>query len=387
MHVAIVNVSQLHCSSYLSFVPQANSPTPDPALISNSLYKEAFDNLLAQKFKSDEPGFNYTWLRDQYPVPAHADLGSQVSSFLGTRRPRDPPKETLWVFSFGAWDVWNLAALPREFAETVIDYMILHLFEQIELLYRSSLSDRSIAFSDFWGYSSPDVINKLQRNQLTDARAEMETFRVLIPETLDISVTPGWHSDRPRPPAPHSLAVHMTNALYLTDRWNAAVKAHATEWEKLPNPTVHGVDTSHRAEARRSKRSVERAESPLYAPYPRRKALVFDAPEFVLESMIETQMHDTKLVDSTGRGTRPDADPLRFSDVAKPCLEAGAACRAPDRYLFQTPFSLTARGMKEVAVRGAAAAMETLYLKDAQPELSQGAGEAKKSDSSRRHVP
>ncbi|MBE3048041.1 hypothetical protein IMZ48_37140 [Candidatus Bathyarchaeota archaeon] len=380
---------QLSCSSYLSFVPQADSNTPDPALISNSLYKEALDNLLAQKFEANEPGFDYTWLLDQYPVPAHADLGSQVSSFLASRRPRDPPKETLWVFDFGAWDVWTLSALPREFAETVVDYMVLHLFEQIELLYRTSLSDSSIAFSDFWGYSSPDVIRKLQGGQLTDARPEMETFRVLIPETLDVSMTPGWQSERPRPPPPHSLPVHMTNALYLTDRWNAAVRAHTTEWEKLPHPTAEEVevDTVHRAEARMGKRgAVERVEEPLYAPYPRRKALLFNAPEFVLEAMIEKQMHDTKLNDTTGRGTRPESDPLRFSEVAKPCVGAGKACGEPDQYLFQTPFSLTERGMREVARRGAAEAREALYLEDSKPEAGQEGGEFKKADSSRRDV-
>lgn len=356
-------------------------------LISNSLYKEAVDNLLAQNFSADEPGFNYTWLRDQYPVPTHADLGSQVSSFLNSRRPKDPPKETLWVFNFGAWDVWNLAALPRESAEKVIDYMVLHLFERIELLYRASLSDESIAFSDFWGYSSPEVIKKLQSNTLSDTRDEMETFRVLIPETIDISITPGWTDQRPRPPSPHSLAVHMTNAAYLTERWNNAVKAHTTEWEKLPNPSLDEVDTNHRAEARSKKRSVERVEEPLYAPFPRRKALVFNAPEFVLEAIIEKQMHDTELVDTTGRGTRPDNDPLTFSEVAHPCVgfdENGVAqrCASPDGYLFQTSFALGGKAMREVAKRGSEKARETLYLAEPQPAAAR-VGSVEKSESSR----
>lgn len=293
------------------------------------------------------------------------------------------------MFNFGSWDVWNLAALPRESAETVVDYMVLHLFEQIELLYRASLSDQSIAFSDFWGYSSPEVIKKLQSNALSGNREEMETFRVLIPETIDISITPGWHNERPRPPPPHSLAVHMTNAGYLTDRWNAAVKAHTTEWEKLPNPSLDEVDTNHRAEARNKKRSVERVEEPLYAPFPRRKALLYNAPEFVLEAIIEKQMHDTKLVDTTGRGTRPEGDPLTFSEVAQACVgadENGVAqhCSSPDGYLFQTPFALGGRAMREVAKRGAEKARETLYLAEPEPAAPKpGVGDVEKSDSSR----
>ena len=355
--------------------------------MSNSLYKEALDNLLAQEFTAEEQGFNYTWLRDQYPVPTHADLSTQVSSFLNSRRPKDPPKETLWVFNFGTWDVWTLAAMPREAAETVIDYMVLNMFEQIELLYRSSLVDSSIAFSDFWGYSSHEVIQKLQSNGLGDTREEKETFRVLIPETLDVSVMPGWHTDRPRPPVPHTPAVHMTNAAYLTERWNNAVKAHVTEWEKLPHPSIDEVDTNHRAEARNKKRSVERVEEPLYAPFPTRKALVFNAPEYVLESIIENQMHQTKLQDTTGRGTRPPTHPFSFSEAMRPCSagdegKSQRPCSSPDNYLFQTPFSLSARAMKEVAKRGAEASKETLYLGEPQAVVPETLG-TEKSEGSR----
>ncbi|SPO05110.1 uncharacterized protein DNG_07795 [Cephalotrichum gorgonifer] len=367
---------ELRCSSYLSFVPQVDSRTPDPSMISNSLYKEALDNLLAQEFTADTPGFNYTYLRDEYPVPSHPDLAAQVSSFLNSRRPQDPPKETLWVFNFGFWDTWSLAALPREAAETIIDYMVLGMFDQIELLYRSSLSDTSVAFSDFWGYSSPEVIDKLENNRLGKSRAETEIFRVLIPETLDVSITPGWHSQRPKPPSPHSLAVHVTNAAYLTERWNAAVRAHVKEWEKLPHPNFDDVPSNGRAEARHKKRADVPAEEPLYAPFPDRSALVFNSPEFVLEAIIEKQMHDTGLVDSTGRGKRPPTDPIHFTEVWRPCSEGDdngdeasggwkKPCATPDEYLFQTPFSISDKGIREVARRAGEQAKETLYLGDA----------------------
>lgn len=355
---------------------------PDPALTSNSIYKGAVDGLLAQEVPDDAPGYNYTFLREQYPVPSHADLGAQVQSFLNSRQPKEPPKETLWVFNFGAWDVWNLAALPRESAETVIDQMVLDMFKQIELLYRSSLSDASIAFSDFWGYSSPEVIEKLQSNALGESRSESETFRVLIPKTLDISVSPGWHTQRPKPPSPHSLPVHTTNAFSLTERWNEAVEAHITEWEKLPHPTAEDISPPSRAEARNEKRAAEGEPvaanddpSPLYAPFPRRKASQVNTRDFILDAIIERQMQDTHLVDSKGRGTRSPADPVYFEEVWRPCsggddeavwLKMGGGwrrpCAKPDEYLFQTPFSITGRAMKEVARMAGEEAREKLRL-------------------------
>lgn len=288
-----------------------------------------------------------------------------------------------------------LSALPRETAEPVIDYMARHLFEQIELLYKSSLVDSSVAFSDFWGYAEPEVIEKLRTASLGKSRSEMEMFRVLIPTTLDVSIMPGWNSHRPQPPKPHSLAVHMTNAAYLTKRWNAAIAAHIVEWEKMPPPYGDGDDEVGDDRAETRKRSLDgRANgiksddtgedpndpNPLLAPFPRRKALVFDSSNFVLEAIIEQQLRDSNLSDKLGRGSRPPMDPLRFEEVWHPCSEGNVEegggkwlkvgggwrrpCRSPDQYLFQTPFTVNDRATREIARHATEAVKTELYLQD-----------------------
>ncbi|PKS10896.1 hypothetical protein jhhlp_002654 [Lomentospora prolificans] len=390
---------ELRCSTHHSLVPSIEGSRPDPVLLSNSAYKDTLENLLAQEFDEKAPGLNYTYLAQQYPAPTYDDLDAQVTKFLETPPPKNAPKETVWVFNFGFWDAWLLSALPREVAEGVIDFMVLRMFQQIEVLYRNSLVDSSIAFSDFWGYVEPEVIEKLKDNQLRDVRGERETFRVIIPRVVDVSITPGWESMRPHPPPPHTRAVQMTNAAYLTNRWNEAVESHIVEWEKLPNPETNEtvIMESDRAEARKrdalpngvqsegskkpqNEERVADAE-PLLAPFPRRKALHYDAPYFVLEAMVERQLRNADITDETGRGSRPPSDPLRFDEVWRPCSEGDleskqrifsdrgtdnwqAACASPENYLWETGFTLTDKATRELARLAAEEANSRLYLEE-----------------------
>ena len=374
---------------------------------------------MSQEFDENQPGFNYTYIADHYPVPTHDDLDAQVARFLQSKPLKNPPKETLWVFNFGMWDAWTLAALPREAAVGVVDYMVLRLFQQIEILYKASLADTSIAFSDFWGYADADVIEKLKADKLEDVRGEREIFRVLIPRVVDISITPGWDSMRPRPPLPHSPAVHMTNAAYLTKRWNDGVASHIAEWQNLPNPETDETVDPDRAEARKRHASapnqVQKSENQrkrrgagddleaLLAPFPLRKALQYDAPYFVLEAIVERQLRNAKLRDELGRGERPPSDPLRFDEVWRPCSEGDAepqqrifgsrvktdadannanqgeserdgswhaTCSNPDKYLWETPFTLTDKATREFARLAAAESDSKLELREQTSVLS-----------------
>ena len=86
-------------------------------LTSNSLYGAEL-GALEEKMKAvnltAEPAQDYEFLSQQYPVPDDTpDLDGQISKFLALPPPIRAPRQTLWVFTFGTWDVWSLAAFPR----------------------------------------------------------------------------------------------------------------------------------------------------------------------------------------------------------------------------------------------------------------------------------
>lgn len=359
-------------------MPTIDGKTLDLALTSNSAYNTTL-NYVHLSHDASIPGYDYTFLNSQYPLPVHDDLETQVNKFLESKPPRNPPKETLWIFNFGFWDIWALSSMPREIAEVAINRTVSDMFQQIEILYKASLVESSIAFSDFWGYSDPDIIEKLENNQLSDVRGEREMFRVLIPRVVDPSITPGWESMRPRPPSPHSLAVHMTNAAYLTERWNDAIWLQMDRWEKLPNPVpAESIATgSERAEARKRdlgpsdrKRSAADTRNrenkqqepsfdlePLLAPFPRRQSMDFNGFNFVREVLIEGQFRGAGFTDMLGRGQRDMESLMYYNEAWRPCSEGdldakprffsqrissneNGTCASPDNVFWDTPFLL-----------------------------------------------
>ncbi|KAM0593493.1 hypothetical protein ACHAPN_006334 [Verticillium nonalfalfae] len=185
-------------------------------------------------------GVDYRHVEKQYPLASTADIAHQVSQFLKGPKQTNPPKETIWVFSFGTWDIWTLAALPREVSQGLVQNMVEHLFSQIELLYKASLLVDSPAYSDFWAYTNASLLESLNGNPSADT---VESFRIVIPELFDLSLTPGWHTQRPTPPVPHSKAEHMVNAAFLVDHWNSEVSGRMDAWTRLADPEPAHDDT------------------------------------------------------------------------------------------------------------------------------------------------
>ncbi|KJZ72014.1 hypothetical protein HIM_08575 [Hirsutella minnesotensis 3608] len=382
---------ELNCYSHLSFVPK---PGSGHGLVSNSLYARELQALEQRMNVTDfveSPASNYEFLFQQYPVPSQApDLEAQIQEFLF--RPAEPiaPRNTLWVFTFGTWDVWNLAALPRERGEQVIDAMVSNMFAQIELLYREALDPASVAYSDFWsGVSQSDV------RRLTDADAPakvdlrcLESFRVVVPELLDVTLSPGWQM-RPDPPAPHSKANQMRNAVLLTKRWNAMVQEELRRWtargSTRPKYTAdEGFSISaHVARAASILEYLSAAfrfddqdmgeagakTGVVYAPYPRRTGIQSNMATTVVDAMMVEEM---RLFDLRGR---PRGSTLRASSATRSpntwdlCKHSDGdaestedACSHAKGRLFQDAFTLNGRAMKE-AVRATVERVSEKLLK------------------------
>ncbi|KAM0335084.1 hypothetical protein ACHAQA_000118 [Verticillium albo-atrum] len=291
--------AELRCTSHESLVPNLNLPSQ--ALTSNSLYKPALQKLLDPGDDKVNSGLDYRYVDQQYPLSSTADLAEQVSEFLKRPKSNNPPKETIWVFSFGTWDIWTLAALPRDVAQTLIDSMVDQLFVQIELIYKASLSSDSPAYSDFWAYTNTSVLNDLSENPSADA---VESFRIVIPEVFDPSLTPGWHAQRPSPPTPHNKAEHMVNAAFLTDHWNSEVSGRMDAWIRLPDPEPEDDDVVPKQPkdaqgkpyfgfwnpSEKAPSASGASTDTLLVPYPRRAGLLANTTSFLNEVIVESQL-------------------------------------------------------------------------------------------------
>ncbi|TDZ39484.1 hypothetical protein C8035_v003276 [Colletotrichum spinosum] len=409
---------ELSCSTFHSLIPSPN--LPNQALTSHEHYNATLDKVTRELAQQKAPGYDYDFLLSQFPLAADiADVTAQVDAFLASPLPRPLPKETVWVFSFGTWDVWTLAALPRDLGQGIVDLAVRRLFAQVERVYQASLATESAAFSDFWAYQSAAATAALLAKlnapgtpsssssppPSVDAR-ELENFRLVVPKLLDVSLTPGWHARRPAPPAPHTKAEQMTNAAHLTARWNSEVDARLQEWMRTPDPQQsEGSDDDEGKDDGKFGAVASRRASPvlrrgvaasataaprggdvdtLRVPFPRRVGAQVDTEEFVRRAIIERQMRRHGLSDVLGYGNGTEADGvLAFEEVWTPCIWAKTgetpevaggypACDVPDGYLFHSPFTLGERAIRETARIAAAEARSKLAFVDAVDDEGRG---------------
>ncbi|KAK3936606.1 hypothetical protein QBC46DRAFT_357343 [Diplogelasinospora grovesii] len=236
---------ELECSQYLSFVPTFD--TPRHSMISNGLYALAVEQVLNEtEQNNNSPGKDYSFQPENYPVIwTLPDLDKQINAFLTTKKPRTPPTETLWVFTFGAWDIWSLASMPLDISKPLIGPLTDHIFGRIERLYQSALDEQSVAWSDIYSdlrRSNSSATNATAGNDgelkaQTDAvRNGTGMFRVLVPNLFDPSLTPGWRNMRPTLSEVHSKAEQMRNAAALTIEWNMQLRNKMEAWVRTPDP-------------------------------------------------------------------------------------------------------------------------------------------------------
>ncbi|KAK1982505.1 hypothetical protein LZ30DRAFT_590436 [Colletotrichum cereale] len=396
---------ELRCSSHQSFIPSTSLPVQ--AMTTTKQYRDTLEKLTSALEQSKPPGYNYSFLLGQFPLSdTIADLASQVDAFLTQPQPRDVPRETVWVFTLGTWDVWALASLPRDVGRDILDAAVEALFAQVERVYRASLEAGSVAFSDFWAHQDAvallDKLDAMDRGGDEVDPREVETFRVVVPELFDVSLTPGWHAQRPAPPRPHTKAEQMTNAAHLTARWNSEVKDRMDEWMRTPDPRPEDgeedgnfgyVAAGLSAAATRFRRARDEDAAALRVPFPRRVGAQVDAASFVREAILERQMRDHGLTDATGRGNRTDGEQgnVFFAETWVPCIWAKtsetpeaagggyAACDAPGDYLFHSPFTLSERAIRETARIAAAQARSTLAFGDG-AEKDEGEGQGQEEE-------
>ncbi|KAJ8113074.1 hypothetical protein ONZ43_g5234 [Nemania bipapillata] len=364
-----VMCKKLGCDTYLSFIPEGNAM--GGAVVSNPLLDAAYKRVSAStvgpnKNEKTTPQLDYSWVVKQYPRSHQDDLADQVDSFLSSTRAQRASTESLWVFNVGYWDIWYLAALPRRLATDVIDSSVRDLFFQIERLYQAAQDQESVA------YSEPISGFEAERGFRDDDVARAP-FRIFLTRLFDISLTPGFASERPRPPNPHLSSTQLRNAAFLTKYWDALLEVAVDDWLTTPDPeywsTADTVDIKV-VESLVGKRSLgdgdyneEEKEYGSSAKersggisLPRRKIASYGISHYLRELMIDRQLRNSDLFDHNGLGARPPED--GFLDISMPCAlqipDDGAAkngetagmrsktvlCQDPDNYLFYTGFTV-----------------------------------------------
>ncbi|KAK0705912.1 hypothetical protein B0T26DRAFT_656510 [Lasiosphaeria miniovina] len=346
---------ELKCSQYQSFVPAADNNTH--AMVSNSIYDAAVEHLMNETWGNHSPGGNYGFQADEFPVVSLPDLSRQVSAFLGTRTPSTRPNETLWVFTFGTWDVWALASMPLNISGTVIELLADSVFDEAERLYHSALDEGSVAWSGVAGQQRgggatakrnayPDNTNP--ETDMKGRRADQ--FSIMIPTLFDPSLTPGWDLARPALSAVHSKAEQLRNAAALTGKWNSRLAENLHDWVRGPGggrTTPQGQDEpSASASASLLDRIASRNK------YPLRDAFLHDQAGLVLDAVVERQLRDGGMADTTNPNAQPEAEVYRH--VRTPCVLGGAPCEAPHQHLFLTPFKVGSRAVADLGRRAAA---------------------------------
>ncbi|KAI1210770.1 uncharacterized protein F4807DRAFT_422578 [Annulohypoxylon truncatum] len=358
---------QLNCNPYLSYVPLTDSD--EGAFVSNSLFEAA----LARTSAGDDDTtarLDYSWLAQNYPVPSHKDLLHQVEAFLASPLPRSPPRETLWVFNIGFWDIWSLSALPLKVATRLIETQAQHVLSQIELLYEESHKNDSVAFSDYYNSMGSSPMHITNKDPLPGV-----PFRVFIPKPFDVSMTPGFENARFAPPPPHVKAEQMRNAAFLTKHWDKVIQNMLKEWITLPD-------------------LVEKSANINGVPMPsaRREAISYDISSYIQELIAENQLRSADLVDH--HALESVAMTEGYTEVSKPCVQRNyvfggnssgtenatendgwTVCDAPDEHLFQTEFTVNRRTIFEVGKRAAKLLkrhmeMDAEWVKKAQLPLS-----------------
>lgn len=306
------------------------------------------------------------------------DLSAQVTAFLELQNTTTLPKanETLWVFNLGQWDVWSLATLPIATGKAVIDQLTDHVIEQMERLCESTMIKDTTAVSTNpnhlsrktnagpikiidpevykakSGEATEPIAGSAQKTKTQNSSSKPGTFRVFFPSLFDISMAPGWNSNRPETPSPHSKAEQMRNAAKLTDTWNQVMGDKLYAWvdrsdviapdeiyldtDKVADTSLDGQNSEQEDGngTKRSPTSDNRKKTPKSAenvdnqntspkpkkqPAPVRDFITYDMVDYITSALIEGQLRSSGLSDGNGLGQKPMIN--WYKEVWEPCVK------------------------------------------------------------------
>ena len=205
-----------------------------------------------------------------------ADLRSQVQQWLEFEKQQyttsrvsvEERNGTVFTVWFSLWDLWNYSKKTLAEAEVAVTRTIDALFEQLDLIAENWPSE----------------------------------MKIIMPEAIDTTFLPGWHSMRTGPRGSDLHAENQRSAIALVEQWNRALDMRAIRWEK----------------------------GSMY---------IYNTNEWLLDQVREQQLFSANLTDANGMGSQ---QPL-WNNVNSSCVELNKAsegiqtatrCSDPKTYLF-----------------------------------------------------
>ncbi|ESZ92884.1 hypothetical protein SBOR_6747 [Sclerotinia borealis F-4128] len=362
---------ELACTSQINLAasqPAASYPSSPPtgAFASNKIYLSSIKNTIGQNNPE-------TKLTSEAMLP---DLEAQVKSFIALPRYKKKLKETIFVLSFGTWDVWHYAALDYAQAQDAQNKAVKEMFAQLDTLYAHHRETLEATHVIEKPHNESHVVPKPQ-------------FRVVIPKLFDPTMLPGWLSQRPVPLKPDSVAENQKNAIYLLRDWDNKVEnsiqpwfastpeaTTTNEWTELSPDTISSEDEKeneaiteifeqndqeNKSQTPREE-SGEKAQIQQEIPPPQKDIYYYDLNRFLTEIILEHQLEDEGLSDASGLGTKESP----YISVYDPCVREGSGsgggnrrgnekdihgmlvCEAPDEYLFWDAFGMGSKAKERV---------------------------------------
>jgi len=269
------------------------------------------------------------------------DLATQIDSYIALQPPKERPTETIFVVSFGFWDVYDFSRMDFPIAQNGTDSSIREIFKQLDILYNYFVTNLYLT----------DAVDGTETSQTP-------SFRVILPRLFDPTLLPGWIALRPHAPAPSSVAEQQKNAVYLTERWNNMMENQVAQWVvTTPAPPLPEFEQSEGEAHEDARNNYERSEAAEPAPPIQKDVFYYDLPKLLLDIIVEHQLEDEGLSDAHGNGKGESP----FESVYQPCVREAESddtdglidlngmlvCKEPEEYLFWDAFNLgsVAKGM------------------------------------------
>ncbi|KAG9248987.1 hypothetical protein BJ878DRAFT_197517 [Calycina marina] len=241
--------------------------------------------------------------------PALPDLATQISQYL-TLLPRTPrPTETIFILSFGFWDIYHLASLDLETSKVALDKIATELFTQLDRLYQN--------------YGNHALAHGLGKDEEDEEEGEVP-FRVVVPKLVDPTLLPGWMA-RPKPLPPASVAEEQKNAVYLTEHWNTMLTNSIGEWLKTDEEEENDLDIPRNESSTGFSQGLSDHEEEtekagkvkgVVGRQVVKDVFYYDLPMYIVNMLIEHQLQTEGIVDHKGLGTKGSP----FRSISQTCL-------------------------------------------------------------------
>ena len=207
-----------------------------------------------------------------------ADLKTQVQQWLtfekkqyaNSRVSKIERSGTVFVVWFSLWDLWYYSQKTLAEAEAAVTKSMDALFEQLDVIVENWPSE----------------------------------LKIIIPEAIDPTFLPGWHTMRTGPRGSDSRGENQRNAILLVEQWNRALDIRAVRWRG----------------------------GSMY---------IYNTNEWLLDQVREQQLSTAQLKDANGLG----ANQSPWNNVRSGCVDYEAydvlgkdrtagRCSDPAKYLF-----------------------------------------------------